>query len=213
MIASSTTMPMASVSARSVKLLIEKPMKYMIANVATMDVGIARPGMIVARRLRRKMKMMITTSRAAISRVSSASLIERLTNIDWSKPMLRVTPGGSEAWILGSSALMASDTEMIFDFDWRTTPIAIDWMPLKRNALRSSSGPSSTRPKSLSLTRMPSVLLTARLPNSSGVLSSPKRADSEFPALRFDAAGRDLDIAAPDSLLDVLNRETAGRKL
>src|SRR5215204_2889385 len=126
MMASSTTMPIARVSARRVKLLTEKPMKYMIANVATMDVGIARPGMIVARRLRRKMKMMITTSRAAISSVSSASLIERLTNIDWSKPMLRVTPGGRDAWILGSSALMASDTEMMFDLDWRTTPIAID---------------------------------------------------------------------------------------
>ena len=34
----------------------------MIANVATMDVGIARPGMIVARRFRRNTKMMITTS-------------------------------------------------------------------------------------------------------------------------------------------------------
>ena len=74
MIASSTTMPMARVSASRVKLLIENPMKYMIANVATMDVGIARPGMMVARRLRRKTKMMITTRIAAMSRVSSASL-------------------------------------------------------------------------------------------------------------------------------------------
>src|SRR5439155_668980 len=39
MIASSTTMPMAIVSASSVKLLIEKPRKYMMANVATIDVG------------------------------------------------------------------------------------------------------------------------------------------------------------------------------
>ena len=66
MIASSTTMPMASVSASRVKLLIEKPRKYMIAKVATMDVGIARPGMIVARRFRRKTKMITTTSPAAM---------------------------------------------------------------------------------------------------------------------------------------------------
>ena len=66
MIASSTTMPIARVSASRVKLLIEKPRKYMIAKVAMMDVGIARPGMIVARRLRRKMKMMTTTSAAAM---------------------------------------------------------------------------------------------------------------------------------------------------
>jgi len=37
--ASSTTMPMAMVSASSVKLLIEKPRKYMMANVATIDAG------------------------------------------------------------------------------------------------------------------------------------------------------------------------------
>ena len=66
MIASSTTMPMARVSASRVKLLIEKPRKYMIANVATMDVGIASPGMIVARKFRRKRKMMITTRPAAM---------------------------------------------------------------------------------------------------------------------------------------------------
>src|SRR3954468_23237979 len=132
MIASSTTMPMARVSASRVKLLIENPMKYMMANAATMDVGIARPGMMVALRLRKKMKMITTTRRAAISRVSCASLIERLTKIDWSKPMLRVTPGGRDAWIRGSSSLMAFDTEMMLDFDWRTTPMAIDWVPLKR---------------------------------------------------------------------------------
>src|SRR5947207_2327690 len=40
MIASSTTMPIAIVSASSVKLLIEKPRKYMIANVAMIDAGI-----------------------------------------------------------------------------------------------------------------------------------------------------------------------------
>ena len=57
-------------------------MKYMMANADTIDVGIARPGMIVARKLRRKRKMMTTTSRAAISKVSSASLMERFTNID-----------------------------------------------------------------------------------------------------------------------------------
>ena len=106
MIASSTTMPMARVSASSVKLLIENPRKYMIANVATMDVGIARPGMIVARRLRRNTKMMITTSSAAIPSVSSASWIERFTKIDSSNAVLMCTPGGSDCWMRGSSPRM-----------------------------------------------------------------------------------------------------------
>src|SRR5881396_501282 len=48
MIASSTTMPIAIVSASRVKLLIEKPRKYMMANVATIDAGLAIPASIVA---------------------------------------------------------------------------------------------------------------------------------------------------------------------
>src|SRR5919106_4414067 len=124
MIASSTTIPIARVSASRVKLLMENPRKYMMANVATMDVGMARPGMIVARRLRRNTKMMITTRIAAMMRVSSASRIELLTKKDWSKAAVILTPGGSEAWILGSSRWMASATEMMFALDCRITPIA-----------------------------------------------------------------------------------------
>ena len=69
----------------------------MMANVATMDVGIARPGMMVARKLRRKMKMMMTTSPAARSSVSSASRMARDTKTDWSNPTFSRTPGGSDA--------------------------------------------------------------------------------------------------------------------
>ena len=65
-------------------------------NVATMEVGIARPGMMVARKLRRKMKMMITTSPAARSSVSSASRMDRDTKTDWSNATLSCTPGGSD---------------------------------------------------------------------------------------------------------------------
>ena len=102
----------------------------MIAKVATMDVGIARPGMIVARRFRRKTKMITTTRPAAMSRVSSASWIERCTKIDWSNAVLMCTPGGSDAWIRGSSARIASATAMMFDLDCRTTPIATADVPL-----------------------------------------------------------------------------------
>ena len=47
-----------------------------------MDTGIARPGMIVERTLRRNTKMMSTTSSAAMTSVSCASRIERLTKVD-----------------------------------------------------------------------------------------------------------------------------------
>jgi len=130
MIASSTTMPMARVSASRVKLLIEKPRKYMMANVATMDVGIASPGMIVARRFRRNTKMITTTSPAAISSVSSASWMERCTKMDWSNAVVILTPGGSEAWIRGSSARISLATSMMLDLDCRTTPMATAGVPL-----------------------------------------------------------------------------------
>ena len=95
MIASSTTMPIAIVSASRVKLLIENPRKYMIAKVDTMDAGIASPGMIVARTFRRNTKMINTTRIAAMSRVRRASLIECVTNTDPSNAICSFTPSGS----------------------------------------------------------------------------------------------------------------------
>ena len=50
-IASSTTMPIASTMPNSVRELIEKPSRYMPANVPTSDTGTATDGMTVARRL------------------------------------------------------------------------------------------------------------------------------------------------------------------
>src|SRR2546423_14719709 len=76
MMASSTTIPMAMVSASSVKLLIEKPRKYMIANVAMIDAGIASPGMIVARTFRKNTKMISTTRIANEQR--KAGVVDRV---------------------------------------------------------------------------------------------------------------------------------------
>ncbi len=50
-IASSTTIPIASTMPNRVSELIEKPSRYMPANVPTSDTGTATDGMIVARRL------------------------------------------------------------------------------------------------------------------------------------------------------------------
>ena len=84
---------------------------------------------------------------------------------------------------------MASATWMMLALDCRTTPIATAAVPLYRSALRSSSAPSSTRPRSLSLTSTPLSLLTTSSENSAGVLSSPRlrtvnsrRSDSIRPA-------------------------------
>ena len=64
--ASSTTMPMARTSARSEMVLAEKPSASMMAKVPTSATGTATMGMIVARRLPRK----ISTTRATRTKAS-----------------------------------------------------------------------------------------------------------------------------------------------
>ena len=118
------------VSASRVKLLIEKPRKYMMAYVATIDVGIARPGMIVARRLRRNTKMISTTRIAAMTSVRRASWIECVTKTDPSNAISSFTPGGSVFWMPGSASRIRCATWMRFALDWRTTPIATAGFPL-----------------------------------------------------------------------------------
>ena len=60
--ASSTTKPVAMVSAISVRLFRLKPQSHITANVPTSDSGTATAGMMVARRLRRKTKITAMTS-------------------------------------------------------------------------------------------------------------------------------------------------------
>ena len=59
--ASSTTKPVAMVRAIRVRLLMEKPARYMTPNVPTSDSGTATLGMIVAGTLRRNRKITMTT--------------------------------------------------------------------------------------------------------------------------------------------------------
>ena len=80
--ASSTTRPMASTSASSVSVLIEKPSAYMIAQAPISETGIVTSGISVARRLRRKKKMIASTSRTASPMVANTDLIERSMNTD-----------------------------------------------------------------------------------------------------------------------------------
>src|SRR4026207_842038 len=64
-IASSTTKPVAIVSAISVRLLIEKPARYITPNVPISESGTTTLGMMVAWMLRRKTKVTATTSATA----------------------------------------------------------------------------------------------------------------------------------------------------
>ena len=65
--ASSTTKPVATVSAISDRLLRQKPSRYMTPKVPSSDTTVATAGMTVARTLRRKTLTTSTTSTIEIT--------------------------------------------------------------------------------------------------------------------------------------------------
>ena len=73
-------MPMASVMAKSVSVLSEKPMTQRPAMVPTRETGIASIGMSVVRRFCRNRNTTINTKRPASPRVLSTSCKEAFTN-------------------------------------------------------------------------------------------------------------------------------------
>jgi hypothetical protein len=94
-IASSITMPTASVSASSVMLFRVKPAARISAKLAMIDAGIASDATNTTRRLR--MNAMITrlASRLPSSRCSSSEAIEARMNCESSRVTVTFTSGGS----------------------------------------------------------------------------------------------------------------------
>ena len=77
--ASSTTMPMASTSANSVRVLIENPASHRPAKAPISDTGTAIIGISVARQVCRNRNTTPSTSSAASKMVIVTSLIEAST--------------------------------------------------------------------------------------------------------------------------------------
>ena len=75
-IASSTTKPVAMVSAIKVRLLTEKPKKYISTKVPMIDSGTAILGIMVADKFLRKRKVTITTKQTAKTNSFCTSWIE-----------------------------------------------------------------------------------------------------------------------------------------
>ena len=96
-IASSTTKPVAMVSAISDRLSRLKPNWYMIASAPISDSGTDRLGMIVAGMLRRNRKMTITTRPTASASSNSTSSTEARIVIVRSVSGFTVIAAGSEA--------------------------------------------------------------------------------------------------------------------
>ena len=112
--ASSTTKPVAMVSAIRERLFRLKPSRYMTANVPTIESGTATLGMTVAERLRRKRKITITT-RATVSMSSyCTSLTDARIVVVRSVNTFTWIEAGSVLRNWGSRASMRSTTWMMF---------------------------------------------------------------------------------------------------
>ncbi len=154
--ASSTTKPVATVSAISDRLLRLNFSTYIMPRVPSRDTTTATAGIRVARPLRRKTSTTTTTRTMAISRVRSTS--NREARMVWvrSTEILRSTLGGREARICGSSALMRSTVEMMLALGSRITCTTRAGLPLARPRLYEFSDPSRTKATSDSRTGAPS---------------------------------------------------------
>ncbi len=117
--ASSTTNPVAMVSAIRVRLLMLNPARYMTPKVPTRDRGTATLGMMVPAAVRRKRKMTITTS--AMARISSncTSVTDARMVTVRSVSVATSTAAGREAVSCGSRRLTRSTTSMTFAPGWR----------------------------------------------------------------------------------------------
>ena len=110
--ASSTTKPVEMVSAISVRLLMEKPARYITPNVPTSDNGTAKLGMSVAEALRKNTKITATTRPMASASSVCMSLTEARMVVVRSVSTCTSIDAGSVLCNWGSKALMRSTVSM-----------------------------------------------------------------------------------------------------
>ena len=147
-IASSTTNPVAIASAISDRLSRLYPQRYMTPNVAISETGTETLGMNVAHPLRRKTNTTRMTSRIEMIMLDSALATEARIVMVRSMSIFRFTAGGSVARNMGSRALIRSTVSMMLALGWRLTEIVTAGIPRPKAIFRTSSEPSTTRPRS-----------------------------------------------------------------
>src|SRR5580698_2121321 len=104
MIASSTTIPMASTKPNIVSVLIVNPSGKKKIKVPMIETGIARMGMSVERKLCKKTKTTIATSPSVINKVRTTSDIDTFTTVTASKGTEYSTSAGND-WRSNASSL------------------------------------------------------------------------------------------------------------
>ena len=151
-IASSTTKPVAIVSAISVRLLMEKPARYITPNVPTSESGTATLGMNVAGTLRRNTKMTITTSATASNSSNCTSRTDARMVTVRSVSSATSTAAGNEALSCGSNCFTRSTTSMTLVPGWRWMLRMIAGVAPAQAARRVFSAPSTA--SAMSCTRI-----------------------------------------------------------
>ncbi len=154
-IASSTTKPVATVSAIRLRLSRLKLSRYITPNVPSSETTVAMPGTNVARRLCRNTPTTSTTSATEMSRVSSTSCSEARIELVLSVATCRSMSPGNWALSSGSSARTPSTVSMMLAPGWRVTSTTTAGLPLNSPSVRTSSGPSLTVATSDSFTAAP----------------------------------------------------------
>ena len=149
-IASSTTKPVAMVSAISDRLSIEKPAKYMVAKVATIESGRPTPAMTVARHVPRKNRTTSVTRPIAMTSVISTSWIEAWIMSVRSDTIESFAPAGSACDRRGSSARMRLTVSTTLAPGWRCTSNTTAGTPLYQAPTLAFSSPSEISATSLS---------------------------------------------------------------
>ena len=164
-IASSITMPTASVSPRSVMLFSVKPADRISAKLAMMEAGIASAETITTRRLR--MKTMITrlASRLPKIRCSSSDEIDAWMKRESSRVTVIFTSRGITRWSCASLFLTPSATCTVFWPDCRRTSMTTVRWPSKKAAVRTSSVASSTAATSRTRIGVPFAVATTMFEN------------------------------------------------
>jgi hypothetical protein len=112
-VASSTRMPTASASPPSVITSSVYPSASRHEIEMRIASGIEVATTIVLRHEPRKTRIIVDVKRAAMIASCRTFEIDACTNTDWSKSVSTLTPGGAEAWIVGTSAFTRSTTSRV----------------------------------------------------------------------------------------------------
>ena len=193
--ASSTISPVASTSAKRVRMLMEKPRSQQAAIVPSNEMGIAMAGINVSRIEPEKSLMVAITTSTAMPSVNSTSFTAPRIKTALSE-MIDSVSSPESALILSIAVLTPSEISMVLEPACLTIPMPTTRSPFKRTMLLASAGEKVTR--ATSLTRIPSRMTKDSISCSWVTAASARTRSCCSPALKLPAG---TSSGAPRSTL------------